>query len=263
MDSLSMETLELLQETAVKASGASDKLALMTAKAEPDHVYLAVKPDGSYERRVADPKPRSHTLGSLDQVIPYVEEKGAESTVIWYNETGVTVVLDDNTRRDFARLAFTPTPQFEKLKFLDANRPGLPQRDFRKLIRIDLAGCFENSRLLNWVSDVKFGSASNSLGNLRNERESLGKDIDAQAVSGAGEIPEDVPLSVRLFDDASLVERQGIMCIFDLAIQDQQFRLIPLPLEIHSALEREVAYIGEKLTSGLLDLKVPLFRGYP
>jgi len=261
MESMPVETLELIQSTAVAASDAKDKLAIVRPPVEPPHIYFAVRPDGSYERIEAAPAPRAHRLASLDQVAPYVEGKGGAHTVVWYDETGVTVILDDQTRRDQAVLEFRRTPQFERLVALDEDRPGFAQRDFRKLIRIELAGCFDSPRLLNWVSDVRFGSATNATGALRNERESLGRDIDAQAISGAGEIPDEVPLSVRLFSDPALVERQGVRCIFDLDIPGQQFRLIPLPLEVRSAIERELAYVGEKLEDQLGG--VPLFRGRP
>lgn len=257
------ESLELIQKTALAAGEADGKLALVSPPAEPKHVYLAIKPDGSYEKLEAEPAPRAHTLASLDQVAPYAEEKGGESTVVWYDESGVTVILDDRTRRDVARLKFETTPQFQRVVRLDVERPAFSQRDFRKLIRIDLAGCFESPRLLTWVSDVRFGTATNAAGNLRNERESLGRDIDAQAVSSAGEIPDEVPLSVRIFADPALAGRQGIRCVFDLDVQSQEFRLIPLPLQVRSAIDCELAYIGEKLTGELDGLDVPLFRGRP
>lgn len=260
---LSKDTVALIQETAVKASGAINKVAIVTPECEPDHVYLVVKPDGTCDRREAGPEPRAHRLAGIDQVVPFVAAKMTANTVVWYDRDGVHVVLDDTTRRDVAILKFVYTSQFARVMLLDVDRPGFTQKDFRKLIRIELAGCFDSPRLLNWVSDVRFGAASNTAGNLRSDRESLGKDVDAQAVSGAGEIPDQVPLSVRVFDDPALVERQGVACVFDLDVQAQQFRLIPLPLEVHSAIERELLYVREKLGDELEKLGVPLFRGRP
>ena len=198
-------------------------------------------------------------VGGRAQVIA---DRGGPSTIVWYDATGVTVVLDDTTRRDMARLDFRKTPQFENLIGLDAHRPGYGQRDFRRLLRVDLAGCLESGQLLNWVSSVQFGTSVGTKGQLRGERESLGSDVEAQAMSDAGEIPDRVPLTIRLFDDPSLQGRQGVACLFELTIQDQLFRLIPLPLELHSALEREIAFVGEKLAADLND-DVPLFRGRP
>lgn len=255
------EAIKLIQETAVKASGAEGKLDIVQPPGEPKHVYLAIKPNGDFQKLETSPAPRAHTLITLDEVIRFVNESGSvEETVVWYDRNGVIVILDDATRRDTATLKLNFTPQLKLLQKLDAERPGFCQQDFRRILKLDLAGCLDSPYLLNWISDVKFASAQNSAGNLRSERESLGKDIDAQAVSGAGEMPEMVPLTVRIYDDPSLMETYGVRCQFHLEIQEKQFKLIPMPLEVHNAIELEVGYIGEKLRGSL---ECPVYRGRP
>jgi len=258
MEGLDLETLELIQDTAVKASGAAGKLELVHPEQEPPHIYLAVKADGSFEKKEAGPKARNHRLITLDEVVRFATEKGSESSVIWYDRGGIVIVVDDETRRDFATLSLNLTPQMVLLQHLEKNKPGFDQKAFRKMLRIELGDCQRDPRLLNWVSDLKFANMSGAIGQFSNNRESLGTDIDAQAVSGAGECPDDVALDVRTFDDPQLPERQGIRCAFDFSPQEREFRLVPYPLEVHNAIELEVTFIGEKLR-GSTD--VPCFRG--
>lgn len=259
MEGILTDAIKLIQETAVEASGAEGKLTIIQPKAEPPHIYLAVKADGSFETRTAEPGCRNHRLITLDEVERFVDEKGGENTVVWYDRNGVTVVLDDETRRDFATMGLTLTPTMVLLQRLEKDRPGFDQKAFRKMLRTDLGECQRDPRLFNWVSDLKFANLTQGKGQFSNARESLGDDIEAQAVSGAGECPDDLILDVRTFDDPSLVEKQGIRCVFEFSAQEREFRLIPFPLAVHNAIELEVSYIGERLREKLGD--VPCFRG--
>ena len=259
MEGILTDAIELIQDTAVAAKGAEGKLAIVKPDLEPPHVYLTVTPDGKFEKQIAEAQPRSHRLITLDEVEHYVEEKGSEHSVVWYDRSGVTVVLDDETRRDFATMSLTLTPTIVLLAKLEKDRPGFDQKTFRKMLRTDFGECQRDPRLVNWVSDLKFANMSGAIGQFSNNRESLGNDIEAQAVSGAGDCPDDIVLDVRTFDDPSLVERQGIRCVFEFSPQEREFRLIPFPLAVHNAIELEVTFIGERLREKLGDC--PCFRG--
>jgi hypothetical protein len=259
MEGILTDAIKLIQDTAVAAKGAEGKLAIVKPQAEPPHVYLTVGADGKFEKQIAMPAGRNHRLITLDEVERFVQEKGSEHTVVWYDRTGVAVVIDDDTRRDFATMSLTLTPTMVLLARLEKDRPGYDQKAFRKLLRTDLGECQRDPRLFNWVSDLKFANMSGAVGQFSNARESLGNDIEAQAVSGAGECPDDLILDVRTFDDPSLVERQGIKCVFEFSPQEREFRLIPFPLAVHNAIELEVTFIGERLREKLGD--VPCFRG--
>ena len=259
MEGLSTETLQLIQDTAVEASEAEGKLAIVRPPAEPDYIYLTVKPDGTFEKHTAAAAVRNHRLITLDQVENFVKEKGGPSTVVWYDRTGIVIVLDDETRRDIATLALTLTPTMLLLAKLERDRMEFDQREFRKLLKVDLADCQRDARLFNWVSDLKFANMTGGVGQFSNNRESFGNDIEAQAVSGAGgDCPDDLILDVRTFDDPSLLERQGIKCVFDFTPQDRKFRLIPIPLALHDAIELEVTFIGERLAE---KIDCSCFRG--
>lgn len=259
MEGILTDAIQLIQDTAVDAKGAEGKLAIVKPPAEPPHVYLTVGPDGKFAKQIAEPAGRNHRLITLDEVEHYVAEKGSEQTVVWYDRCGIVIVLDDATRRDFATMALNFSPTILLLMRLEKDKPGFEQKAFRKMLRTDLSECQRDPRLFNWVSDLKFANMSGAVGQFSNNRESLGNDIEAQAVSGAGDCPDDVILDVRIFDDPSLLERHGMRCVFEFSPQEREFRLIPAPLAIHNAIELEMTYIGERLREKLGDC--PSFRG--
>lgn len=255
------ETVRLIQDTAVKASGAEKKLELVKPPAEPEYVYLAVNPSGGFQRIEAVAKPRAHSLVTLEQVLRFVELKGDEKkTVVWYDRDGIIVVVDDGSRRDKATMKLNYTPQMLTLMMLEQKRPEFEQRGFRRLLKVDLAGCRRNDILVSWVESVRFNSTAMSAGRIQHQKESLGRDIDEEAISDQGECPEELLLDVRVFDDPNLRDTFQIRCDVEVLVSDQKFRLTPLPLEIHNAIEAQVSQIGDALTS---HVKCPVFRGKP
>lgn len=258
-----LETLQLIQQTAVEAAGAKQVLHLVHPDQEPAHVYLAVSQSGNYERVEAAPRPRDHQLVTLEQAIRFAELKGtAEQTVVWYDREGIVIVVDDATRRDLARVKLRYTPQLQTLLTIEKDRSTFDQREFRRLLKVSLAGCRTDDVLLRWVEGVRWNSTVNSGGQIKHQRESLGRDIDQMAVSDVdlGECPEQLRLEVRVFDDPSLTSRWTVVCDVEVVVSDNRFRLTPLPLELHNAIENELSYVGEQLTT---HVKCPVFRGKP
>ncbi len=263
---LSPETLTLIQQTAVKASEAGGKVALLKPPGEPAEVYYLIKSDGSYERHVAEPEPRNHKLLAADQVCTFVEsldEVKDAAPVVWYSPAEIVVICDDDTRRDRATLKLTKTPQMQTLCELSESRMTYSQREFIRLLRIDLHGCFTNDRLLQLVRDVRFNATSNSGGVIRQGRESLGSDIEAEAVTGLEEeFPEEVELIVRVFDDPFLNDAWPVRCAVVLDLEDRRFGLVPYPLDLKRATDQELgavaAYLAETCPS-----ETAIFRGCP
>ncbi len=261
MAGLLPDTLKMLNDTAVQASRADGKLSIVKPPAEPEHVYLTVTSAGDVNRIEAESQPRSHELVTLEQVVAFAEKKGsAVDSVVWFDRSGVVVVIDDNTRRDRASLDLTLSPQCQTLFVLEGSRKQFSLRDFRRLVRVDLAGCFTDTLLLNWLASVKFSDSRSTGSSIKQGKESLGREIEQSAVSQAGECPETVTLSVRIFDDPSLRDTWPIECAVEIDLDNQQFQLIPLPGRLHDAVENEVGAIGKYLSEAI---KCPVFRGKP
>lgn len=261
---LQHETLKQIQKTAQEAGGAKDKATTLRVDAEPPEVYYLVTSDGKAERKIADPKARDHELHSLDQVGPFVDEYNGEKPIVWYSESGVVVLLDDTKRRDRATLRLTLTPPMSTLLRLDKEKPKrFSQRDFVRLLRIDLAECFYDKRLLTSVRECDFTQRGDTRGMIQHGRESLGRDIEAAVVSKSTEgIPEDVDLTVRVFDDPSLMDRQAMKCAIELHAAEGQFELVPFPLAVRNAIDLELDVVGKLLHDACPD-ETPIFRGKP
>ncbi len=260
MDSLDNETLTNIQETAVKAAGAAGKASVLAVPGQPKHKISIVDMNGKVTLMDLEPEPRKHTLCTLDECIEFVNRQADLDTVVWFDRSGIVVVLDDTTRRDVAHMAFQLTPEIVKLAEIEKSKNRFSQRDFRRMLRIDLAKCRTDDLLLNWVSDVKFNSQASSGGIIKTGKESLGSDIEQMAISSQGECPEEIGLWVRVFDDHRLKDTRGVKCAVEVFLREAEFTLTPLPLEIHTAIESELDVVGDKLRAGV---KVPCFRGRP
>jgi hypothetical protein len=260
--SILADAIGMIGGLARDASGAKGKLEIVNPEREPNYIYLAVKPDGEYDRLEADPAPRTHLLGSFSEVIPYVETKGTkDNSVIWFDRCQVVIVLNDETRRDRASLKLNLTPQVLKLIELEKSRKGLEQKPFVRLLRIDLADALPDTLLLEWVRGVRFTSQGNAAGIVRHGRESLGSDIDEQITSELGsDCPEEVALRVRIFDDPAVTAVARIRCAVEIDVPAKEFMLTPLPLELHNAIEAAVTDLGTELEAAD---KCPVFRGRP
>lgn len=261
MDGFDNEVLKNIQQTAVQAAGAKDKVQIVTLGREPDHIYGIVTPDGKVDIREATPAPRCHTLISLAEAVLYANEMGDPArSVIWFDRSGVVILLDDATRRDMARLSLKLTPQFAALAHIESTKKLFEQKEFRRFLKIDMAGCLRDSVLVNWVSDMEWDSSGKTQGRFTSQSESLGRDISQQAMSTLGECPEEISIDVRIFDDPALLKTSEIRCSVEVLPAEQRFRLLPLPLRLHDAIEVEIGTLGEELRKST---KLKVFRGCP
>lgn len=299
MPMLDKPTLELLQQTAVQAAGAENKAHVVAIDQEPDHIYGVVDSAGSFVRYEAEPLPRNHVLVTLDEVLKYAKHASGQvappkttkliegptaqpaagsslsaddtdagdddgvptgETVVWYDRPAIVVVIDDLTRRDRATMRLNLTPQMKLLLELEDKERKFDQPAFRRLLKIELAGCRQDDAVLNWVSAMKFSNNSTSAGVITNQRTSLGQAIDDEALSELGSCPDEITLQVRVFDDPSLRETWPIVCAVEVLPAERSFRLVPLPLELHNAVESELSVIGQHLVT---NLDCPVFRGQP
>ncbi|TXH46017.1 MAG: hypothetical protein E6Q97_30425 [Desulfurellales bacterium] len=261
------DSIQLVQQSAVEAAGARNKIEIVKLPGEPDYVYGVVKATGELERREAAAAPRKHQLLGVDQVGVFVEDMENRlecQPTVWYAPSGVRVVLDDHkdlNRYGGAVVPLVFTPQWTRLKELEKGIK-LGQKEFVRLLKNHLVDCMTDDleKLLRSVRTLNFSSNRSGSGTINQGRESLGLSIEAEIASTVGPIPETVALQVRVYTDPSLILRRQILCSMEADASDNTLCLTPLPLQLDNALQDEMEHLHRMLEGAV---KVPVFYGVP
>ncbi len=267
-DSLSVETLQLIQETAVKAASSADRLAIVDGSLLGQGKVLLVKPDGTYET-IQRTSERCHVLGELMSVVAwakYAAEDLGATPVLWVNAGQVQVVIDDlkkESPRPLIVYRFQQTTEYQLLQRLSRGEPQLyEQKPFIRMLRTEIWDCLDGSKRDGWVKifrSMKSQEGATGKADIGVGRQSLGRDIAQAVTSEFGDIPEQITLSVRLFQDTALVARQNVVADIDVTPNTFKFSLQPLQSDMNEALENEVSDVVKFLRAELADM--PIFRG--
>lgn len=235
---------------------------------EPDQsIYGIVDLEGRLTKVKAEPAPRCDDLKSIDQVADYISAiiEGEERTqvpVVWVCEDQV-VIIDEASRHacpPSAHLALKPTPEWVTLTKLSTERKRMPQPEFISLLRIDLADVLTDAAraLIKAVRILRWSSGESTDAAVTRNRESLGSNLEAGVVAEAGDIPEEIVLDVRPYDDRAIATRVAIKCAVETHPATHELQLIPLPGELRRGLDRAVLCVQERLTA---DCECPVFYG--
>lgn len=214
---------------------------------EPAHVYCIADSEGKLEFRESEPQPRNHRVRDLEGIMAWAENKPA---AIWYSRSGVCVLLDDLTRRDIVRLDLSFHPQLLRLKSLENGRIWLDQKSFIALLRIDLDGCIDTqANLIDIFRRIRFRKQEEGSTVVLQNKASLGRAIEAE-MSGSGAIPEEILLTVPVFDGA-MQYPMPIRCALEADPAQEKFQLVPFVGQIEKAVCMAENAIGRTLRSEL------------
>lgn len=257
MNGLTHEAIQDVAQLATKAA----LPAVLNIPGQVQHKVTVYTGD-EIKEMVLDPQPRKHTLSTLGSFVDFTnniaDKHGGGNPVVWVSEDSLTVVVNDGERRDQATLTLKKTPQ---LQLLQNNTTAQPrsQADIIKFLRIDMAGTLPDGKgLIGLLREMKFDQNTAGSGNVQHGRESMGKSIEAQ-VLGLSAIPEELTLNVRLFDVPDIQTVAQIQCAIDIIVMAQQFRIVPLPMQIQNALAMGM----EKILETLEQLDCPVYDGKP
>lgn len=242
--------------------------ALAQKAAEP--VRLPVQPGSAVERvsvggvitdfDIPDP-PRRHTVSSLDDLIALANRFASDKPVVWFSETRVVLVIDDAYRRDAtATLPLEYSDVWLAARKL-RDRTKFSQKDFCRLLRVDLAGVLPAGALLNVVKALDFSSTGTVTGRVDRNAESFGRSI-GHAVQSERPIPEFVELEAPVYKTSGEAARYACRCAVEVDFDMQAFQLIPLPDEVERVEQAAMASVRDRLAAGL-DAPVPAYYGKP
>lgn len=233
-------------------------------------VYLRGVSGFESEDHVAIPD-RQHVLGSVDQIGPFVEYHTASRAahpVVWFNDLGVVVVLDDrgeegdgepSRRNNTASLSFHATDEFTLVSEMakESEPDFVTARNMIRLLRRKLWDAFESESkrdtLIKLLRTVRFDD---------DEQEKLGtvKRSVTSTADGEGEFPPHVILNLRPFDDPALKQGFPVKCHFEVDPDSKSFALIPIPSELKRASDDALQSLQERLVGSVT---CPCFRGSP
>lgn len=205
--------------------------------------------------------PRAHIAHSVGGLIRLANRfnADAETCVVWYNAERVTLVVDDSGHRVntvVSRLEHSAI--YETLGALDRGKTWLAQRDFVRLLRIDLSEALPEIALLNIVRKVKFENGVITTAKLTRASESMGREI-VSSVAAEGPIPEEVELQVPVYKLGTTYTGQ---CSVEVDLDRGMFRLLPYPDELYSLQQLALTTLHEELRDGL-DEGVLFYCGHP
>lgn len=183
---------------------------------------------------------------------------------VWYNETTVIASLLDSVddSRETVTFDLEHSAQFRLLTALFKNPPWYGQKEFVRLIRIDLAGSLAPGTLLDKVRVVKFENGTVTSGKIGRKEESLGRVSSASASSSEGDIPDEVTLVVPVYVNPGEDEGYAVPCAVDVDPQTCKFQLVPFSGALEHAGQMAIASIADRLRAGLNE-GVPYYHGCP
>lgn len=273
-----MDLAAAIQQVADLAQKAAQKTEIINlSDVEPDSsIYGIVDREGKLTKLKAAAPPRCDDLKSVDQVADYISaiateeftgvaagETSGRVPVVWVCEDQVVVVLDEascDAVPPAAHLSLTTTPEWRTLVDLSNGREMMSQRDFIQKLRIDLADVLTDSAkaLIKAVRILRWSSGASTDAAVTRNRESLGSNLEAGVVAEAGDIPEEIVLSVRPFDDRAVQNRVSIKCAIETHPSEHALQLIPLPGELRRGMDLAVKSIQDRLSS---ECDCPVFYG--
>ena len=254
---LDKDTLNLLQQTAVKAAGAQ-----MVAGLNPRRQVLVV--NGEMEMLEIPPAIREHQMASLEDLILFagrIADEEKSNPVVYHSQDRVVLVIDDADRRDQVIFHLHYSREFAALVGLSETCV-FDQRQFLRLLRLVLnvdAATVALFRRLDWKV------TNESRGEVLHGRESLGRSVEA-AVQGSAEVPDELPVAVPIYDNFGEDMPYLIRCLIEFDAVNARLQFLPAPGELVRVLDRHQASIRSRLEAALQaegEKGVPIYYGKP
>jgi hypothetical protein len=215
--------------------------------------------------------PREHHVETLTDLILLANRFKAEgaSPVVWYMQDEVSIVIDDGGHRvETATLTLRDSEVFTSIELLAKNRSTrFDQKEFIRLLRVNLAGTLDPQILLNPIRKVDFATETVKSGTVMRGRESMGASVTSR-IESASTPPETVTLMAPVYQTPGERQRYGVNCLVEVLPDEGKFQLIPEPDEIERVRQLALDSIEERLGDGLTStpegmIAIPFYQGRP
>ncbi len=173
------------------------------------------------------------------------DEGGAIVSQVFVSENGVVGIIDQFDRAERVEMKFVPSSQMLELAKL---KSATNQKMFVTALRSALHGCCSYPEMVNVARKIEFKRSSDGKTTVDHGRESLGRSVEKEVRSIAGDIPEELTFRVNLLSVPSDLNTQvELKFALDINVENETLMLIPMgDTEIRER-NRVVAEITERL----------------
>lgn len=215
------------------------------------------------------PPPRAHRVDTISAFVEAIRVYSDDSeSVVWVGESEAVLMIDDaDYRVDRVTLPLKITDVFKRLTSLQ-NSSMLEQKEFVRLLAVDLASALHPTKLLNQVRRVRFETGQIVTANRQRTSESMGREINASVQVAEGEVPERVECMAYVHAVVSGADDPlfAVPCAVEVDASVGRFRLTPLPDVIETTMRASLDHIAETLRDLLAASDGPkptVLRGSP
>ena len=219
---------------------------------------------GHLERIDFPPEPRRIEAYSLSAFAKLVRHYAPPGCPVFVGRGAATAIMDDEPdayRDQRITLNLQTSAEFSILQRLRTARTPHRQAEFINLLRVDLAGCVSPD-LIASLRQLRQSTTGDTEGEVKQGRESLGRAVMAQVSTKTGELPEDVDVTVNVYEtepESSAV----IACVLAVNPTDLTFALIPKAGQLEAAEQHADESIAQTLAASLAEHKALVFLGTP
>jgi hypothetical protein len=212
---------------------------------------------------VLPPTPARHTVYTLDDFVTSAERWASKSSVVFHNEQGAVLVLDDHNRRESVTMPLSTTAVWEKV--LALREQVFDQRGFLRLLRYDLASIVPGS-LVTAIQKIEVVTSSQQRSEINPGRERGTREFAADLAS-SGEIPERVTCSLPVYLLPGLDQQVPITFALEYTLPPGPVSFIfrPLPDEVERTLQQLQGELHRMLVDALDNrddkLTIPVLYG--
>jgi hypothetical protein len=208
------------------------------------------------------PPCRNHRVLTLEHLAELAADAElAPKPVIWYSPTEVILILDGGDRRDRVGFPLKLSPQFVLLRKLEVEKPWKDQKEFLQTLRMGLG--FDDKFVLDKFRKLDWKVANEAKGEIRRDRESLGKSIEAQ-VQGIDQIPESLVVNAPVYANPGEDEQYQFRLLIEIDVLGNRLQLVPDLGDLDRVVHAHMVGMEQRLSHCLEGRReVPLVYGTP
>ena len=229
-----------------------------------DDLTILVSRDGleAHEHRIPA-KPARHVVYTLEDLATAAARWGGERSVVFHNEQGAVLVLDDEDRRAVVSMPLTTSMVWDRV--LAAREQTFDQRQFLRLLRFDLASIVPPS-LVSAIQKIEVVTSGGQRSEINPGRERGTREFAAD-LANSGEIPERVTCSLPVYLLPGLNQLVPITFGLEYTLPPGPVSFIfrPLPDEIERTLQQMQGVLHGLLVDAISELEdgltIPIMYG--